>query len=93
MNLLEPTVEYSFDIYEDTIYKIDERDFKNVLAELMEYINDPYNKEESIMNIIIDYCDDKNISVDAISDVIKSNRKLKNLLKEDCIDKHILVER
>lgn len=60
-----------------------------ILLQLLDYIGKK-EKDDSILEYIIDFCQINNYHIGDVADLIKRNKNFKNILKEDCIARGIL---
>jgi hypothetical protein len=56
---------------------------EQVLANLKEHLN--LKIEGSIVDYILDYCDTTGYRVEEVAELVKKDKVLKNILKQDCI--------
>lgn len=59
-----------------------------IILRLIEHINK--KQEGSMSDYILDFCEENNYHIEDVADLIKNNKNIRSLLKQDCIYHGIL---
>lgn len=74
--------------YRDEITVDFKEDDVTILIQLLDHIGK--KTEGSISEYIIDFCDEHSYRIEEVANLIKKNKNIKRLLKEDCIAHRII---
>jgi len=65
-------------------------DDTTVLMQLLDHLGK--RTEGSLTDYIIDFCDSHSYHIEDVADLIKNNKNIKRILKEDCVNHKIIRE-
>lgn len=75
---------------DDHFVEFDESKSEEILDDLIKFINN--KKEGSIVEYVLEFCEDNQYRVEEIAFLISDNKTFKNIIRHDCIFRGIIRE-